>query len=532
MHANLVSAPGFQLSPQQRVRPKAALYTEVRNGFPAIGPNCHAGARGSMATDGFIHRSSARHHALADGDILPLDLASRECSDERCMRLDRTRDHKQAARIFVQAMHETGSRYEREARIHRQQRVLKRMPGITGAGMNYQTRRLVDDEQRAVLMNHGDGEGFRLDPALRFEAGFDTDLFAAQHLIFRAGGSAIDENRARLDPALQPGAGILGQRSGERLIETQAGATRRQGQVVSSELHVNASVPSRQGGFRYTAAKLYDPLATKGPVYPMPLFGLARSGVLLVLVGCLAMAGCRTNRDRDLTQSGPDIIYKQAHQRLMSYDYNAAIKGYEALNARFPFTDQARQARLDLIYAYYRAGETESAIDAAETFVRENPTHPRVDYAWYIKGLVDFERTPNVVERFFRVDLTERPPATARKAFAAFRTVVEQYPKSEYAHDARQRMIYLRNRLADYETHVAEYYMRREAYVAAAQRAKNAIEQYDGAPAVKRALEIMITAYEKMDLDELAAQTKQVYAANFGSEQPRNAENKPWWKIW
>ena len=116
-----------------------------------------------------------------------------------------------------------------------------------------------------------------------------------------------------------------------------------------------------------------------------------------------------------------------------AYDFNTPIKTYEALTASFPFTDEARQARLDLIYAYYRAGEKESATDAAETFIRENPTHPRVDYAWYMKGLVDFERTPNAIERLFRVDLAKRPPSTARKAFAAFNTVVEQYPKSEYA---------------------------------------------------------------------------------------------------
>src|SRR6202023_1796951 len=164
----------------------------------------------------------------------------------------------------------------------------------------------------------------------------------------------------------------------------------------------------------------------------------------------------------------PDVLYKRARHNLNSNDFNAAIKQYEQLTARFPFTDEARQSRLDLINAYYRAGEKESATDAAETFIRENPTHPRVDYAWYVKGLVDFERTPNALEHLFRVDLTQRPPSTARKAFSAFRTVVEQYPKSEYAHDAEQRMIYLRNRLASYEVYVARYYMKRGAYVAGA----------------------------------------------------------------
>lgn len=259
----------------------------------------------------------------------------------------------------------------------------------------------------------------------------------------------------------------------------------------------------------------------------------ARGGVLALCVVLLATAGC-AHRRKDPTKSSPEVLYKKAHQSLVSYDFQAAIKQYEQLTARFPFTDQARQARLDLIYAYYRAGEGESATDAAETFIRENPTHPRVDYAWYVKGLVDFERQPNALERLFRVDLSQRPPSTARKAFSAFRTVVEQYPKSEYAHDAEQRMIYLRNRLASYEVYVARYYMKRGAYIAAAQRAKGCVENFDGAPAVKEALQIMVQAYDRLNLKPLADKAREVYALNYsGDVQEAPAEIKrPWWKLW
>jgi outer membrane protein assembly factor BamD len=266
----------------------------------------------------------------------------------------------------------------------------------------------------------------------------------------------------------------------------------------------------------------------------MTLSGFARGGVLALCIAMVALSGCRSNRDRALQRQGPEALYKQAQHSLKAYDFNTAIKTYEALTARYPFTNEARQARLDLIYAYYRAGESESAIDAADQFIRENPTHPRVDYAWYIKGLTDFERTPNILERFFRVDLTERPPTTARKSFAAFKTVVEQYPKSDYAHDARRRMIFLRNRLAGYEVHVAEYYLKRGAYVAAAQRAKGAIEQYDGAPAIEDALTILIEAYDRLGLRELADQSRQVYATNFEGKvrQAQAATHKSWWQFW
>jgi outer membrane protein assembly factor BamD len=266
----------------------------------------------------------------------------------------------------------------------------------------------------------------------------------------------------------------------------------------------------------------------------MLLSGPVRASLVALCIVLLAVSGCRSHREKQAKKVTPEALYKKAHKALDNYDFNGAIKSYEQLTARFPFTDEARQARLDLIYAYYRAGEGESATDAAETFIRENPTHPRVDYAWYVKGLVDFEHTPNAIERLFHADLTKRPPSTARKAFAAFKTVVEQFPKSEYAHDSLQRMIYLRDRLASYEVHVARFYFKRGAYIAAAQRAKGAIEQYDGAPAVREALEIMIESYDRLNLQPLAAQTREVYAANYSADVRTSQADvkKAWWRFW
>lgn len=262
----------------------------------------------------------------------------------------------------------------------------------------------------------------------------------------------------------------------------------------------------------------------------------ARSSVLAlcVVLFAVSVSGCHIRKEKAAAKETPEALYKRAHKAMVGYDFNTAIKAYERLTASFPFTDEARQARLDLIYVYYRSGEKESATDAAETFIRENPTHPRVDYAWYIKGLVDFERTSNAIENLFRADITKRPPSTARKAFAAFKTVVEQYPKSEYAADSLQRIVYLRDRLASYEVHVARYYFKRGAWVASAQRAKAAIEQYDGAPSTREALQILISSYDRLNLPNLAAQSREVYAANYsGDVRLAQAEvKKSWWKIW
>jgi len=263
----------------------------------------------------------------------------------------------------------------------------------------------------------------------------------------------------------------------------------------------------------------------------------AGSLALLFIVLGTALTGCKTRASREEAMTDPAQVYERAHRALIQTDYPLAIKIYEALMARYPFAAESRQSRLDVIYAYYRAGESESAIDAADTFIRENPTHPRIDYAWYLKGLTDFERMPNFMERWFQVDLNQRPPTQARRSFLAFQTVVEQYPNSDYAHDARRRMVYLRNRLADYEIAVARYYVNRGAYVAAAQRAKVAIEEFDGSPAVREALEIMVYCYDKMDLKELAAQTRSMYRNNYDGEigegrHNKGVEKKKWYKLW
>ena len=264
---------------------------------------------------------------------------------------------------------------------------------------------------------------------------------------------------------------------------------------------------------------------------------LRTAGILALLSMSLGLGltACKTRDGAEGPMTDPAVVYERAHRSLQQGDYPLAVRIYEALMARYPFAAESRQSRLDVIYAYYRAGESESAIDAADTFIRENPTHPRIDYAWYLKGLTDFERMPNFMERWFRVDLNERPPTQARRSFTSFATVVEQFPNSEYAHDARRRMVYLRNRLADYEIAVARYYVDRGAFVAAAQRAKTTIEEYDGAPAVRQALELLVICYEKMELKELAAQTRAVYRANYEGEigeGRKSGEKRKWYKLW
>jgi len=259
--------------------------------------------------------------------------------------------------------------------------------------------------------------------------------------------------------------------------------------------------------------------------------GAGRAALVALLGATLSLGACKALRHKEDTSVTPEVLYARANKALREGSYAVAVKGYEALTARYPFSDAARQSRIDLIYAYYKEREKESAVDAADTFIRENPTHPRIDYAYYIKGLVYFERDPNFLERWFDVDMSERPPQDLRKSFDAFARVVSQYPHSDYAADARQRMVYLRNRLADYEIHVARYYLRRGAWVAAVDRSRYVLENYDGAPATRDALEIMIASYRKLDMPDLAADTSKVLALNFPAEAARLGR-KHWWQLW
>ena len=252
---------------------------------------------------------------------------------------------------------------------------------------------------------------------------------------------------------------------------------------------------------------------------------IARRHALLLLVLCmnLLLAACATERNsrlQRLSRFSPEVLYEEARRSLRAHDYQSAVDRYEALASRYPFTPEARQARLDVIFAYYKLDEKESARDAADTFIKENPKHPSIDYAYYVRGLVDFERAPHKLELWLGGDPTARHPQTARDAITSFRTVVTEYPTSIYVADSYQRMIYMRNRLADYELRVANYYMERGAWVAAAQRARQATEQFDGAPAVKDALRIMITCYEKLQYADLADNTLKVFRENYPGESP------------
>jgi len=235
----------------------------------------------------------------------------------------------------------------------------------------------------------------------------------------------------------------------------------------------------------------------------------------LFLVAC---SGDDIKEDQYADWSASDF-YDESSLSLINGEFETAITYLENLEARFPFSPYARQAQLDVAYAYYKFDEPESAIAAADRFIRINPRDPNVAYAWYLKGRADFTRGRGFLDDYIPRDISLHDNQSMQDAMRSFSTLVKQYPDSRYAVDAHQHMVHLRNKLAEAELHAAEYYIQREAWLAAAKRGQYVVENYQTTPASRRALTIMIKAYNELGLKELAADAQLVLKANADSKQ-------------
>ncbi|WP_096087332.1 outer membrane protein assembly factor BamD [Agaribacterium haliotis] len=227
---------------------------------------------------------------------------------------------------------------------------------------------------------------------------------------------------------------------------------------------------------------------------------------LTLLVGCAS--------DEDYGRGSEQEVFERAQRYLDSYSWELAIDTLQALEENFPFGTYAEQAQLELIYAYYKAGEFEAALASADRFIRLHPQHRNVDYAFYMRGIASFYND-SVFSSFFPVDTTMRDPGTAKESFNHFAELLNEYPQSPYALDAEKRMIYLRNTLARAEINVANYYFKRGAYLAAANRGRWVVENMQGTPAVPDALAVMAQAYHLIDMQPLSEDAIKVLKYNY-----------------
>ncbi len=256
----------------------------------------------------------------------------------------------------------------------------------------------------------------------------------------------------------------------------------------------------------------------------------------LIFALLIGLSGCGLLPEESDETAGwsASKLYSEAKDSMNDGAFDKAIKYFEKLEARYPYGRYAQQAQLEVAYAYYKQQEPASAIAACDRFIRLHPNHASVDYAYYLKGLVNFNEDLGLLGHISNQDLTERDPKAAKESFDAFKELVTRFPESKYSIDATKRMNYLINALASHEVHAADYYMRRGAYVAAINRAQTTLKTYPDAPANEQALFILVKAYDALNMTDLRDDADRVMRTNFPeSVYIKGAKDKePWWKLW
>jgi len=232
----------------------------------------------------------------------------------------------------------------------------------------------------------------------------------------------------------------------------------------------------------------------------------------------LSLVGCSSSDDvkiDNVPNKSAQTLFSDARKALDDGLFQKAIQLLSAIDSRFPFGPISHQVQIDLIYAYYKSGNADQGIALAERFLKLNPTHPNVDYVYYMKALINLSTEENLFQDLVGIDRSDRDPTASRNAFNDFKKIITDYPESKYAADARKRMIDIKERLARYELSVARFYLKRDAWASAANRSRYIIEYYSPSEYIEEALEIMIECYDKLQLEDLKNNAKQVLAANF-----------------
>lgn len=262
------------------------------------------------------------------------------------------------------------------------------------------------------------------------------------------------------------------------------------------------------------------------------------SAVSLCLAGAaLVLTGCAGGKAADPTAGwSPNKLYTEASEERDAGNFERAIELYEKLEGQAAGTPLAQQAQLDKAHTHYKAGEPAQALAAIDRFMRLHPSSPAIDYALYLKGLASFNDNLGLFGSLSRQDLSERDQKAAKESFEAFRDLVTRFPDSRYTPDARARMTYIVNSLAQYEVHVARYYQSRGAHLAAIGRAQTALVDYTDAPALEEALYILVTSYDALGMTDLRDDARRVMSTNYPNSEYLSkgfkGSNDPWWKLW
>jgi len=268
----------------------------------------------------------------------------------------------------------------------------------------------------------------------------------------------------------------------------------------------------------------------------MRSFRLSTVPAGLLLAWGLLLSGC-ANTPKDPTAGWtPEKIYAEARDEVNSGAWDKAIGYYEKLEGRAAGTVLAQQAQIDKAFAQYKTGDKIQAIATLDRFIRLHPASPALDYALYLKGLINFNDNLGMFSFLTQQDLSERDQMAAKESYEAFSQLTTRFPESKYTPEARQRMLHIVNALASYEVHVARYYASRGAHVAAVNRAQQAIADYQGVPAVEEALAILVRSYDALGMTALRDDAQRVLDKNFPQSQILKTGSvkkaSPWWRLW
>ena len=261
-----------------------------------------------------------------------------------------------------------------------------------------------------------------------------------------------------------------------------------------------------------------------------------RAAFLALLAATLQLAGCGSTPKDPAAGNSAERLYEEAREDMDSGSYDNAVRKLERVEGLAAGSLLAQQALLDMAYLNWRRGERAQALSTVDRFIKLNPSSPALDYALYLRGLINFNDSLGLLGSLGGQQLSERDQAASRDAYQAFKQLVDQFPESRYTPDAIQRMAYILNSLSEYEVHVARYYFRRGAYVAAANRAQHAVTEFPQAPSSEEALHIMMQSYDKLELKTLRDDAERVLRQNFPDSafltQGSAAGQKSWWQVW
>lgn len=550
VHANLVRAPGVQTTTHGGDALPTGNHPDIGAGRSPSCMNRHSQTRARVAANRGLDRGVPQgHHAMNQCHVHALHLTGCDVPAQGRHGLQGLADHHQTGGVLVQAVHDAGAGQLNCGWVMRQQAIQQGSRPVAGRRMHHQPHRLVHNHEILVLEDHLQLEGLRTKgETLCGRSQFDMqDLSDLDSTRRQAVAGPPQTDQALFDQPLKVAAGELRRQGHQDLVQPpvvpgfphHGGADLVLGGAGEVRLVVVFGInDGRQMPVPIiSTVKHTSEAALSAGICAMKFPRALRLGAL-TLTAAISVTGCSLFPGKEESRAeNLDKLYAEARDDMASGSFDRAIKTLERLEARASGTLLGQQALLDLAYAQWRSGERASALSTIERFIKLHPSSPAYDYALYLRGLVNFNDSLGLFGLLAQQQISERDQKASREAFQAFSQLVQQFPDSKYAADARVRMDFIVNSLAAYEVHVARYYFRRGAYLAAVNRAKQAVTDFDRAPAAEEALAIMVTGYERLGMSDLSQDAQRVLKRNFPnsrflSPDGLTVSTKPWWRLW